>query len=125
MRIISYLVILFFLLVGSSGYSHDYSKKEKQSSQFFSKNKQIKYANADHSITLIDESEVDIEEEYSSDNHNNDFKFVFLKATSAIAKYSCDSLKLVYKKNFNNFNYFPSSFGNSTSIYLLNRVLRI
>lgn len=125
MRIITFFALLFFLLIGSSSYSHSYSNQDKQSSQFFSKSKQIKYANDDHSITLIDESEVDIEEEYSSDNHDNDFKFVFLKATAAIVKYSCDSLKFVFKNHFNNFNYFPSSFGSSTSIYLLNRVLRI
>ncbi len=125
MRLITFFLILFSLLVGSSSYSHIYFYKEKQSSQIFSKSKQIKYANDDHGLTLIEDSEVDIEEEYSSDDHDNDIRFTSIKSTSVIAKYSCDTLKFVYKNHINNFNYFPSSFGSSTSIYLLNRVLRI
>ena len=131
MRIIPFLAILIFLLFGSKGYSYvsiNQGKSSYTSVQNFTQKGQIKVVIEDHGITLIEDTDVDLEEECHSANsikERNENHF-FSGKYSLINTIYCSS----YKKFTLNYcekriKFLPYLSGNYNPIYITQRVLRI
>jgi hypothetical protein len=131
MRIIVFFISLFFLLLNGEqpSYASTQGKKTNYSSNQTSfQTKQIQFSSDNRNLTLFDETDLNLEEEYQ---HNDDFekspenKFVTTKHNSFNGLYDSKSDQILlnyYKKHH---QIFHSLCGNSSPIYISQRVLRI
>jgi hypothetical protein len=131
MKAVTFIAYLFFFLLGSG--QNFYADTHQSSVVLVSKqnlteNLKIKLAKEDQSITLIEDSETDLEEDFF-DGHDNKEK---PNTKFFIGKYNL--LHTLYSKNFrlfisnncyNRFNIFSHFSGSSSPIYITQRVLRI
>jgi hypothetical protein len=131
MRIIAFFAFLCFLLFGSKEYAYasiSQGKSSYSSVQYFTQKGQIKVVTEDHGITLIEDTDVDLEEECqsSSDVKVQSSAHFFTGKYSLINTLYCSSSKkftLNYRENRTKF--LPYLSGNYNPIYITQRVLRI
>jgi hypothetical protein len=131
MRVVVFFISLFFLLLNGGQPSYAGTQGEKTnycSYQTHFQTKQIQYSSDNRNLTLFDETDLNLEEEYQ---HNDDFekstenKLVTTKNNSLIGLYASKSNQVLlnyYKKNQ---QIFHSLCGNSSPIYISQGVLRI
>jgi hypothetical protein len=131
MRIITFFAFFSFLLLGGKGYSCasiNQGKSAYLSIQNFTQKGQIKVVNEDHGITLIEDTDVDLEEESQSTNglkEQNANHFFSGKYSLINTLYSSYSKKFALNSCDNNTKYLPYLNGNYNPIYITQRVLRI
>jgi hypothetical protein len=131
MRIITFFAFLIFLLLGSKGYSYtpiNQGKSSYTSVQNFTQKGQIKVVIEEHGITLIEDTDVDLEEECQSSNDvkEQSGNHFFLGKYSLINTLYCSTSKkftLNYREK--HIKFLPYLSGNNNPIYITQRVLRI
>lgn len=131
MRTIAFFVYFCFLLLGCKEYSYASIHQDKNSYssfQNFSQKKHIKSINEDHSIILIEDTDVDLEDEsftgacITGANANN---FFIGKYNLFNTLYSSHSLKFTLNHCDNRFKILLHLSRNTCPIYITQRVLRI
>jgi hypothetical protein len=132
MKIIFYFVALCFLLLGvrstSFASTHESKNSYASSFQYFSQKGQIKTINEDHNILLIEDTDLDLEEEYHGDNSVKESpktNFFIGKYILLNTLYSSNCQKFTSNFCVNRFNIVPHLSGNTCPIYITQRVLRI
>lgn len=131
MRTIVFLAYLSFLLLGCKEYSFAsirQSNKSDFSFQIISQKKQIKTINEDHSIILIEDTDVDLEEECFTGNcvkGNSGSNFFIGKYNLLNTLYITHALNHTSNYCGNCFKNQPHLSGNYCPIYITQRVLRI
>lgn len=132
MRIITFFIFLSFLLLGCKEYSYGSVHQSKNSYnsffQSFSQKRQIKSINEDHSIILIEDTDVDLEDEYVAANcvkGSNGTHFFIGKYILHNTLYSIHCRKFTSNYCDNRFKTLPHLSGNTCPIYITQRVLRI
>lgn len=130
MRVITFFLFLSFLLLFGKEYSYASENQGKKNHNLFQnslKKEQVKTVNENHFFTLIEDSDVDIEEEChtsAGDREQNENSFF-------VGKYSLvDTLYYLPSKKFTLIRYcsiikINSFTGSSCPLYLIQRVLRI
>jgi len=131
MRIVTFFAFLIFLLLGSKGYSSasmNQGKTSYASIQYFTQKGQIKVVNEDHGITLIEDTDVDLEEECHSANdikERNRNHFFSGKYSLINTLYCSSSKKFTLNYCEKRIKFLPYLCGNYNPIYITQRVLRI
>ncbi|RAR72800.1 hypothetical protein [Flavobacterium aciduliphilum] len=132
MRIITFFLFLSFLLLGGgkeySYASENQSKKGCESFQDFLKKGQIKTVNENHSFTLIEDTDIDIEEEChtsSGDREQNLNSFFSGKYELFYLRYYLLSKKITLSYYRNRIKVILLIIECSCPLYLTQRVLRI
>lgn len=131
MRIITFFAFLIFLLLGSNGYSYvsiNQGKSPYTSVQNFNQKGQIKVVIEDHGITLIEDTDVDLEEEFQSSNgvkERNGSHFFSGKYSLINTLYCSTYKKFTLNYCENRIKFLPYLSGNYNPIYITQRVLRI
>lgn len=131
MRVITFFLFLSFLLLGDKEYSYaseNQVKKGYDSFQNFLKKGQIKTVNENHSLTLIEDTDVDIEEEChtsTGDREQNGNLFFVGKYSLLHTLYYSPSKKFTLSCYCNRIKTIPFLIQNSCPLYLTQRVLRI
>lgn len=131
MRIIAFFAFLCFLLLGSKEYAYasiNQSNNTHTSVQNFTQKGQIKVVTEDHGITLIEDTDVDLEEECQSSNdvkERNGNHFFSGKYSLINTLYCSTSKKFTLNYCENSTKFLPYLSGNYNPIYITQRVLRI
>ncbi len=132
MKIIFYFVALCFLLLGvrstSFASTHESKNSYASSFQYFSQKGQIKTINEDHNILLIEDTDLDLEEEYhvaNCDKESPKTNFFIGKYILLNTLYSSNCQKFTSNFCVNRFKNVPHLSGNTCPIYITQRVLRI
>ena len=131
MRIITFFVFFSFLLLGSKECAYasiNQCKYSYNSVQNFTQKGQIKIVNEEHSITLIEDTDVALEEESQSTNgvkEQNVNHFFFGKYNLINTLYCSYSKKFALNYCDNHTKSLPYLNGNYNPIYITQRVLRI
>lgn len=131
MRVISFFLFLSFLLLGGREYSYaseNQGKKGCDSFQTFIKKARIKTVNENHSLTLIEDTDVDIEEEChtsTGDREQNESSFFVGKYSLLHTLYYSPSKKFTLSCYCNRIKTIPFIIGSSCPLYLSIRFLRI
>lgn len=131
MRIIAFFAFLSFLLFGSKEYAYasiNQGKSSYDSVQNFTQKGQIKVVTEDHGITLIEDTDVDLEEECQSSNdvkERSGTHFFSGKYSLINTLYCSSSKKLTLNYREYRTKFLPYLSGNHNPIYITQRVLRI
>lgn len=131
MRVITFIIFLCFFLLGGGHHSNAtnfHNHISYSSSQNFSNNRLEKITNESDNFILIEESDIDLEEEYAKPNDFKNLnynritseKFIFLNKWHSIL-YNHYIFNIPSKDSKN----FPQLCGKSNPIYITQRVLRI
>jgi hypothetical protein len=128
MKIKVFFLYVFILLLG--GRTHLYSitnnKHENclSSNQSVVKNKPLKFTNNEQTIALLEETDLDLEEDF---HNGNDVKDVFfnVKSNSLIPWNSTNFQTFALNYSTKGFKILPSFWKNSSPIYISLNVLRI
>lgn len=131
MKVITSIIFLCFFLLGGGHHSNAtnfHSPISYSSTQNFSNNRHVKITNESNNFILIEESDIDLEEEFARDNDIksiNDCKFILTNYRLLNKWYSlfCNQKIVAYKTNY--FKTESFLYDQSTPIYLIQRVLRI
>lgn len=126
MRRVCLVIFVFFLLLG--GGCRFYARTSKPlnnriSSENITKNHPIKVTNKSQNCLIIEESEVDLEEEYDTTNVtklSNNEKNIFSNK-----RYSILFDLNIFNNSLNNRKYLPQCSRQSNPLYITQRVLRI
>jgi len=130
MRVIVFLVYLCFHLLGGS-LVHSHIPESKIYDSLISnplENQKVKITTADHSSVVIEYADLDLDEEHLSydeiqDGHSN--KFFTEKYSLLDSWYLPISQRFISNYYYTLFKIFLPFCGNSSPIYITNRVLRI
>lgn len=127
MRVVLFFVSLFFLLLCGRQNLHAAASPQRNSystSQTLAKSEQLHFVNADHDITIIEEADVDLDEEHVS---GEDLKTELLHKTYGLPDrwYLNFFPALILNDYHKHFEIFPPFCGQSSPIYIRQRVLRI
>lgn len=132
MNIVVFFFYVLSLLPGGSSTLHAIVKNEQNSCslsiQNLTKNKPLQFSNDDQTITLFDEIDLDLEEDYHSRDDANDGNKTILfsdKYNLSNRWYSSQAILFVLNYFNNRFETSPPFLGNSYPIYISQRVLRI
>ena len=126
MRRVSLIIFVFFLLLG--GGCRFYARTSQPlnnliSSENVTKSHPIKVTNKSTNCLIIEESEVDLEEEY--DNTNDIKPLNTEKKIFTSHGYSILFALNIFNNSLNNIKYLPQFSGQSNPLYITQRVLRI
>ena len=131
MKTLVFFIYVFFLLLGGGQYfyaSTSLSQNLKFSSTKFTLDKQKKQINDDQGTTLIEDTDVDVEEECLA---SEDFKSIsgnkYFLSRYSLRKtiYTSHSSQLLLNYYCTRFKISPVFFTSSSPIYITHRVLRI
>lgn len=130
-RIVVFFVSLCFLLLGGGHYLHaagmNHNLVPKSLSRTLGKNHQVKFTGSDQGGTVIEDADLDLEEEYLS-GHDVDGganKFFAGKYNLQGRWYLTFSPQSILNDYYKSFKIFMPFCGNSSPIYITQRVLRI
>lgn len=131
MRIVTFLISLFLLLLGGRDYSYavnQYGNVDYSLNKTFAKKLSVSFINEDFGVTVIDDTDSDLDEEHLSREdvkEGNENKLCFeksnLQSVWFLPKFHLSILNY-YNNRFRIFSHF---FGYSNPIYILQNVLRI
>jgi len=131
-RIVVFFVSLCFLLLGGGHYLHaagTYNNHIPNSpTQLLTKNQQVKLTRTDQGSTIIEDADLDLDEEYHSGNNLKDpgtNKLFATKDSLLNGWYLRLSHLFIANHYYKCFKNFPPFCGNSSPIYITQRVLRI
>jgi hypothetical protein len=131
MKVVVFYVSLMLILLSGANAVHAASPDQRAdhaSNAHIPKGKTIKITNADHGNFAIDDADSELDDEHlkSQDDHdgfsNNLLAREFSLPSLGYLKFALLSIAEHYDKRFNTF---PKSCGNSSPIYIKQRVLRI
>jgi hypothetical protein len=131
MKTTVFFLYLFSLLLGGGNSLYAMQKDKDKSclyNDFLLKNRPLKYSNDDQKITLFDETDLDIEEDFhSGDDFNESVDTIFFgNKYSLLTPWYSPQTKLFVLNYFNNRFKISSPFlWVSNPIYISQRVLRI
>ncbi|PWA04092.1 hypothetical protein [Flavobacterium psychrotolerans] len=132
MNIVVFFLYVFSLLPGGGSFLHAIAKNEQNSCslsiQNLTKNRPVKFSNDDRKITLFEEIDIDLEEDYhNADDASDGNKTIFFSDKYTLPNpWFSSQAKLFVLNYFNNrFETSPPFLGNSYPIYISQRVLRI
>ncbi len=131
MKTLVFFMYMFFLLLGGGQYfyaSTSPSQNLKFYSSKFTQDKHSKLINEDLSTTLIEDTDVDVEEEYhSNEDFNTNLVNLFPLGRYSLLNtlYTSHSRQLLLNYYCTRFKISPVFFTSSSPIYITHRVLRI
>ena len=131
MKTLVFFMYMFFLLLGGGQYfyaSTSPSQNLKFYSSKFTQDKHSKLINEDLSTTLIEDTDVDVEEEYhSNEDFNTNLGNLFPLGRYSLLNtlYTSHSRQLLLNYYCTRFKISPVFFTSSSPIYITHRVLRI
>jgi len=126
MKRVTLIIFVFFLLLGGGCRFYARTSHTKNNTillENITKNHPIKISNKSHNCLIIEESEVDLEEEYDTTNVtklSNNEKNIFSNK-----RYSILFDLNIFYNSLNNSKYLPQCSGQSNPLYITQRVLRI
>ncbi|KIA85723.1 hypothetical protein [Flavobacterium sp. AED] len=131
MRVVVFFVYLCFHLLGGGSYLHadtNHSHISHFSTPNLVQNQQAKLTNKNQGSLVIEYTDLDLDEEYSSGNDIKDGvanKFFAEKDSLLHSWYLPVSQCFISNYYFKRFKIFMPFCGNSSAIYIINSVLRI
>jgi len=131
MRLVTILIYLSFLLLGGKDYAAvglNEGKSNSTSNQCFIENRQIKLADEDHTITIIEDLGIDVEEEFHSGGslkNTTESNFFVGKYNLVNTLYPSQAHSIALNNFFNSYKIYLPSTGNSCPIYIFQQVFRI
>lgn len=131
MKLLVFFNYVFFLLLGGGQYFYAntlHNSTAYSSVQNFASSKQAKFINPDQGSTIIEDTDIDIEEEYiTTDDFKGgiDNKFFIGKYSLLNTMYSNNCRQFVLNYCDNRFKIYSLLRLNSGPIYIIQRVLRI
>ena len=131
MRLVTILIYLVFLLLGGkdcAAVSLNSCNVNHISNHSFTESKLIKLADEDHSITIIEDLGLDVEEEFHSDNNiknSTESNFFVGKYNLVNTLYSSHTHHFVLNYFNKRYKIFLPLTGSSCPIYITQQVLRI
>ncbi|WP_395067364.1 hypothetical protein [Flavobacterium sp.] len=131
MRLVTILIYMSFLLLGGKDYAAvgiNNCNTKSTPYQSFIENKQIKLADEDHTIIIIEDLGLDVEEEFhNAGNLKNatENNFFLGKYNLVNTLYPSHAHSIALNNFFNSYKIFLPLSGNSCPIYITQQVLRI
>ena len=131
MRVINFLLFLSFFLLGGGIHSYAITSNHHQtiiSSQKISKSRHVKITNESNNFILIEDSDIDLEEEYVKDHNlkkQSENNFFYKNYNLAKSWYSLLFNRFILNYNLKFFKQTSFYCNQSTPIYIYQGVLRI
>ncbi|MEO8236333.1 MAG: hypothetical protein ABI549_13020 [Flavobacterium sp.] len=131
MRIVAFFISIFFLMIGGKDYSYAFNHNHRvgySSNKTFASKLKSELIIEDLSITVIDDNDSDLDEEYLSHDdvkENCGNKLFFEKSKVQNTWFLLKSLSNTLNSCNNRFKIFSHFCGYSYPIYISQRVLRI
>lgn len=128
MRVSTFLMYFCFLLLGGKNYASTiivYNNVDCNSIQNISESKQSTLSSEYKNLTVVDDIDIDLEEDFSADTTLKNTNTFFTQNSLVTTLYSADISFSLSDYNTRSFKTFPHLRGNSCPIYIVQRVIRI
>ena len=128
MRAIVFFLSLFFLLSGNAAFANVKAKDTHLTYSNITRNHQSTFSNKIQDTNLIEDSDIDLEEEFANADQVKSIssdKLFIDKNHFLNTFYAVNSMLIVAKQSNSNFKIFSPFRGNFTPIYITQRVLRL
>ncbi|MFM9987132.1 hypothetical protein [Flavobacterium sp.] len=131
MRIVTFFISLFLLLLGGKDYSYEVNQNSHigySSTETLTKKLNVGFINEDFGVTVIDDTDSDLDEDHLSNEdvkEGSQNKLCFDKTNLQIVWFLSKFHLSILNYYNNRFRIFSHFCGFSNPIYILQRVLRI